>query len=516
MGFFSTVFGLFGFGIGIVFGLVCGYFIFIYWQSTEVKEPIIKPLGELDSESIQKLLPEIPLWVKNPDYDRVDWLNRFVGELWPYLNKAICKIIKETTKPMIDEYSAKYKIDSVEFECLTLGNLPPTLHGIKAYDTQESEIILEPVLKWAGNPNILVRVKAYGIQATVQLVDLQVSAIARVTLKPLVPIFPCFSKIVVSLMEKPHVDFGLKLVGGDLMAIPGLYGFVQDIIKDQVANLYLWPKYLEVPILDDSRMAIKKPVGMLKVTIVNCKNLRKADLMGKSDPYVKMSLGEGTLSKKTQKKMSTLNPEWNETHSLLVQDPSSQALELQVYDWEKVSSHDLLGVQMIQLSSLTPDDWQTHTLNLRKNMDDNDPSNQKPRGQITLNTLYTPFKDEEVIPEEEENEAEDLEGKHHCNPYVKILYKGHEYKTKAIKKNRDPKWTDGRFEIMCPEAPENDRIKIEVWSKGSSMGLHRHEPLGYVDISLADVVSNKRLNQEYQLIDSRNGKVLVELQWLSG
>lgn len=30
---------------------------------------------------------------------------------------------------MIDQYSAKYKIDSVEFECLTLGALPPTFQG---------------------------------------------------------------------------------------------------------------------------------------------------------------------------------------------------------------------------------------------------------------------------------------------------------------------------------------------------------------------------------------------------
>ncbi|KAG6521134.1 hypothetical protein ZIOFF_018200 [Zingiber officinale] len=28
-------------------------------------------------------------------------------------------------------------------------------------------------------------------------------------------------------MEKPHVDFGLKLLGGDVMSIPGLYKFVQ-------------------------------------------------------------------------------------------------------------------------------------------------------------------------------------------------------------------------------------------------------------------------------------------------
>lgn len=35
-----------------------------------------------------------------------------------------------------------------------------------------------------------------------QLVDLQVFAMPRVTLKPLVPTIPCFASIVVSLLEK--------------------------------------------------------------------------------------------------------------------------------------------------------------------------------------------------------------------------------------------------------------------------------------------------------------------------
>jgi hypothetical protein len=35
-----------------------------------------------------------------------------------------------------------------------------------------------------------------------QLVDLQIFATPRITLRPLVPTLPCFAKIVVSLMEK--------------------------------------------------------------------------------------------------------------------------------------------------------------------------------------------------------------------------------------------------------------------------------------------------------------------------
>ncbi|KAL8148876.1 hypothetical protein AgCh_006034 [Apium graveolens] len=95
------------------------------------------------------------------------------------------------------------------------------------YSTEEKELIMEPTLKWAGNPNILVAAKAFGLKATIQVVDLQVFASPRITLKPFVPSFPCFAKILVSLMEKPHVDFGLKLLGADAMSIQGLYSFVQ-------------------------------------------------------------------------------------------------------------------------------------------------------------------------------------------------------------------------------------------------------------------------------------------------
>ncbi len=39
------------------------------------------------------------------------------------------------------------------------------------------------------------------------------------------------------------------------------------------------------------------------------------------------------------------------------------------------------------------------------------------------------------------------------------------------------------------------------------------ESLGYVDISLSDVVNNKRINEKYSLIDSKHGQIQVELLW---
>ncbi|PWZ52677.1 hypothetical protein Zm00014a_015832 [Zea mays] len=360
-----------------------------------------------------------------------------------------------------------------------------------------------------------------------------------VTLKPLVPTFPCFAKILVSLMEKPHVDFGLKILGADVMAIPGLYRFVQETIKKQVAIMYLWPKALEVPIMDPSKgvllmgfkspRASKKPVGILLVKVVRAQKLRKKDLLGKSDPYVKLKMSDDKLpSKKTTVKRSNLNPEWDEEFKFVVTDPESQSLE--------VGKHEKMGMNMVPLKDLPLEETKFTTLNLLKTMDPNDVQNEKSRGQLTLEVTYKPFKEADVETEDTEgtnviekapdgtpagggllyvivHEAKDLEGKHHTNPYAKIIFKGEEKKTRVIKKNRDPRWEDG-IEFVCEEPPVNDKLHVEVLSKAPKKGLiYGKETLGYIDVNLADVISNKRINEKYHLIDSKNGQIQIELQW---
>jgi hypothetical protein len=43
------------------------------------------------------------------------------------------------------------------------------ISGMKVYITDDKELIMEPSVKWAGNPNITVVVKAFGLKATAQV-----------------------------------------------------------------------------------------------------------------------------------------------------------------------------------------------------------------------------------------------------------------------------------------------------------------------------------------------------------
>ncbi|RVW32116.1 Synaptotagmin-3 [Vitis vinifera] len=550
MGFLSSLLDIVGFGIGIPFGLLVGFFLFVYSQPKDVQDPDVRPLSELDSSTLMDLLPELPFWVKNPNYDR-DWLNKFILNMWPYLDKAVSMYRQFVTQ--LEAWHSPYllntlgciRLKQLSLEKLSLGTLPPILHGIKVYETNEKELAMEPAIKWAGNPNIILVLKMVAfpnynsgqkslntiLNSRMCLVDLQIFAAPRITLKPLVPTFPCFASLVLSLMERPHVDFGLKILGGDIMSIPGLIGLFrccidklyweirmlkltvkaplepkwiistqlgighyitltndcgnfQETIKREVAKLYLWPQTLEIPILDAATGAIKKPVGILHVKVVRALKLLKMDFLGASDPYVKLSLsGERLPAKKTTVKRKNLNPEWNEKFKLIVRDPQAQVLQLYVYDWDKVGAHDKLGMQLVPLKLLTPHETQEFTLDLFKNTNLSDPQ-QKQRG-LLLVTIQG---------------AEDVEGQRHNNPYA------------MMKKTRDPQWNE-EFQFMLEEPPLSEKIHIQVISQRSGIGFRSKESMGHVDIDLTDVVHNGRINHKYHLINSKNGQIHLEIKW---
>ena len=68
------------------------------------------------------------------------------------LIQAICKTVREIAKPIIAEQIPKFKIDSVDFEALTLGSLPPTFQGtdvIQLFRFNIRGILCETFMKYS-------------------------------------------------------------------------------------------------------------------------------------------------------------------------------------------------------------------------------------------------------------------------------------------------------------------------------------------------------------------------------
>lgn len=89
--------------------------------------------------------------------------------------------------------------------------------------------------------------------------------------------------------------------------------------------------------------------GRLNVVILEARHLKKMDLAGLSDPYVKLALmskGRRLKKKKTSIKKCTLNPHYNESFSFEV--PFEQAQEVQlvitVVDYDRIGTSEPIGM----------------------------------------------------------------------------------------------------------------------------------------------------------------------------
>ncbi|XP_006150406.1 synaptotagmin-5 isoform X2 [Tupaia chinensis] len=88
--------------------------------------------------------------------------------------------------------------------------------------------------------------------------------------------------------------------------------------------------------------------GKLTVVVLEAKNLKKMDVGGLSDPYVKVHLlqgGKKVRKKKTTIKKNTLNPYYNEAFSFEVPCDQVQKVqvELTVLDYDKLGKNEAIG-----------------------------------------------------------------------------------------------------------------------------------------------------------------------------
>ncbi|KAL0279413.1 UNVERIFIED_CONTAM: hypothetical protein PYX00_000980 [Menopon gallinae] len=118
---------------------------------------------------------------------------------------------------------------------------------------------------------------------------------------------------------------------GSLMASRNMYGYFSNSAEDE----------------NDGSIC------NINIKIIGAQNLARKDIFGTTDPYVKIDLntisGDLTIdSVITRTRKKTLNPEWNEEYAFRVK-LSEQKLVLQVFDENRLTRDDFLG--MVELSS---------------------------------------------------------------------------------------------------------------------------------------------------------------------
>lgn len=400
-------FGLFvGFTLGVAF--VAGWKHVMGSRSKDriFKAACLSLLGRMNQDDVKRLCnSNYPPWISFPSFERVKWLNKILEKIWPSVALAASELIRANVGPMLAMYAPPgFKL---RFSKLFLGNVAPQIEGVKIQTLQAGQLIMDLDFKWGGDPSIILAVQTpVGANLPVQLKNLRFFTTVRVIFK-LAEDIPCIAGVVVALLAKPkpEIRYTLKLIGGNLNAVPGLSDMIKGIVESAVADSLQWPHRIVVPIaqppvdLSDLELKIQ---GKLTVTVVRAQGLKNMEMIGKSDPYV-IAYVRVLFPAKTKTIENNLNPVWDETFSFDVEDQETQSLVFQVFD-QDIGNDKLLGAAIHPLIKLTPEETKELDLPLTPVLEMENVVDKGNRGKLTIRVNYHIYsKEEQKAAMDEEN-----------------------------------------------------------------------------------------------------------------
>uniref|UniRef100_A0A8C8JJZ0 Extended synaptotagmin-2 n=1 Tax=Oncorhynchus tshawytscha TaxID=74940 RepID=A0A8C8JJZ0_ONCTS len=332
--------------------LLIGLVIFFWWRrNTGCKNTrLYRALAffEQEERTVKQSLTasDLPSWVNFPDVERVEWLNKTVRQMWPYICQFIEKLFRETIEPAVKGINSH--LSTFRFSKINMGDKPLRINGVKVYteNVDKRQIIMDLQISFVGNTEIDVDIKRYYCKAGIK--SIQLHGVLRVVMEPLLGDMPLIGALSLFFLKKPLLDINWTGLT-NILDIPGLNGLSDSLIQDMIYSYLVSPNRITIPLVGDVELALLRfpmPKGVLRIHFLEAQDLEGKDkflgglIKGKSDPYGVLHIGNQLFQSKTVKE--SLHPKWNEVYEALVYEHSGQHLEIELFD-EDPDKDDFLG-----------------------------------------------------------------------------------------------------------------------------------------------------------------------------
>ncbi|XP_034536870.1 extended synaptotagmin-1 isoform X2 [Notolabrus celidotus] len=353
--------------------LVFGMMVYTGWKhAREAKEARLKSAFQLlsneeeyTSSKVSKIKRDLPAWVNFPDVEKVEWLNKVLQQVWPFVGQYLEKLLVETIAPSIRTSSTH--LQTLSFTKVDMGDKAMKVVGIKAHtENDKGQVLLDLYISYVGNVEINVEVKRYFCKAGVK--GIQLHGMMRVILEPLIGDVPIVGAVTMFFIRRPKLDINWTGLT-NLLDIPGLNIMSDSMIMDAIASFLVLPNRLVVPLVPGLHVAqLRSPLprGVVRIHLLEAQKLAAKDnyvkgmMAGLSDPYAILRVGPQTFTSKHID--NTDSPKWEEMYEVIVHEVPGQELEVEVYDKDP-DQDDFLGRTKLDLGivkkSVVVDDWFT-------------------------------------------------------------------------------------------------------------------------------------------------------------
>uniref|UniRef100_A0A3Q0T443 Extended synaptotagmin 1 n=1 Tax=Amphilophus citrinellus TaxID=61819 RepID=A0A3Q0T443_AMPCI len=337
--------------------LVFGMMIYTGWKhAREAKETRLKSAMQLLNDEqehasmrVSSIKRDLPAWVNFPDVEKVEWLNKVLQQVWPFVGQYLEKLLIETIAPSIRASSSH--LQTLSFTKVDMGDKAMKVVGIKAHtENDKGQVLLDLYISYVGNVEINVEVKRYFCKAGVK--GIQLHGMMRVILEPLVGDVPIVGAVTMFFIRRPKLDINWTGLT-NLLDIPGLNVMSDSMIMDAIASFLVLPNRLVVPLVPGLHVAqLRSPLprGVVRIHLVEARKLAAMDnyvkgvMAGLSDPYAILRVGPQTFTSKHID--NTDSPKWGEMYEVIVHEVPGQELEVEVYDKDP-DKDDFLGRYML-------------------------------------------------------------------------------------------------------------------------------------------------------------------------
>ncbi|XP_077153664.1 extended synaptotagmin-1 [Ranitomeya variabilis] len=342
-------------GLSVLFVLL-GLAVYMYWRTARSNK---WKSFQLASESLEKeeqitarsafRSNELPSWVTFPDIEKVEWLNKILAQMWPFIGQYMEKLLIGTIAPLVRSYNTH--LSTFHFTKIDVGEKAPKVIGVKAHtEMDKKQVILDLNVSYVGNMEIDVEVKKYFCKAGVK--GVQLHGMIRVILEPLIGDLPVVGAITIFFIKRPLLD--LNWTGlTNLLDIPGLNVLSDTILMDIISGFLVLPNRLTIPLTGDLHTAeLRSPLprGIVRIHLIEASELVNKDfqigglMAGKSDPYAILRVGTQVFTSRVINE--NLNPVWKEMYEAIVHEVPGQELEVELFDKDPDKDDDLGRIKL--------------------------------------------------------------------------------------------------------------------------------------------------------------------------
>lgn len=361
-GLLSWIVGWFRFSLGPVF--------FVMLASSLLYRSSVRTYRQLLREQAQR---EFSIKSIEDDYETMDWLNVFLEKFWHFLEPSVSQIVTDQVNPILAASPAPAFIKALWLDSFTAGTKPPRIDMVKTLQGTADDVV---VMDWGCsftpneladssnkqmknnvNEKVVVKLSLFGITLPIAVSDVSFKCLLRVRLRMMTS-FPHVQTVNVCLLEPPQFDFNSRIFGDttfnwEVLAFPGLYPFINQMIKKYVGPILYAPLSFQLNV--EQLMAgapLNSAIGVLQVNLQSARGLRNFGRVGNTiDPYCNVGFFTDVLAKSKTIK-DTSKPQWNQTLTIPISS-LSEPLNISIMDSNGKRNDHIIGSIQLDLDILT-------------------------------------------------------------------------------------------------------------------------------------------------------------------